>query len=168
MSATSRRPGSRPTLTPGLSVRHADRAIAFYEEAFGARLASRMASPDGRVVMHAELAVGNARFFLGEEAPSEGAQSPRALGGYTTAFYLYVPDVDRSYRKALAAGARSVRPPADRYWGDRTARVDDPFGHGWELATRVEELTPEELGRRAAAWSARHALALVAAPGEGP
>jgi len=137
------------SITPFLTVRGADRAIEFYRKAFGAEEISRMNGPDGKTVMHAELKIGDSRFFLGDEIPGTDCQrSPETLGGSPTGIYLYVRDVDEVFRKAVDAGATVKRPLEDMFWGDRTGSVHDPFGHGWDLATRREDVTPEEMQRR--------------------
>lgn len=148
-------PDGYHALTPGLTIKGADRAIPFYEKALGAKVSSRMNGPDGHSVMHAELKVGDSVFMLGEEDPSMGNRSPSTLGGTTVSLYVYTPDVDGLYQRALAAGATSVAPPTDMFWGDRHARIRDPFGHEWGLATHVEEVPPAEMERRAREWMAR-------------
>ncbi|MGE5284815.1 MAG: VOC family protein [Actinomycetota bacterium] len=136
------------TITPFLTVRGADRAIDFYRRAFGAEELGRMHGPDGKTVMHAELKIGNSRFFLSDEVPGMDCRSPQTLGGSPTGIYLYVRDVDEAFRRAVAAGANVKRPLEDMFWGDRTGSVLDPFGYTWDLATRREEVSPEEMKRR--------------------
>jgi PhnB protein len=136
------------SITPFLTVRGADRAIEFYRKAFGAKELGRMNCPDGKSVVHAELQVGDSRFFLGDEVPGMGCSSPETLGGSPTGIYLYIRDVDETFRKAVAAGATVIRPLEDMFWGDRTGSVLDPFGHKWDLATHREDVTPEEMKRR--------------------
>ena len=136
------------SITPMLTVRGADRAIDFYRRAFGAEELGRMHSPDGKFVMHAELKIGDSRFFLCDEIPEMECRSPETLGGSATGIYLYVRDVDETFRKAVEAGATVKRPVEDMFWGDRTGSVLDPFGHTWDLATRREEVSPEEMKRR--------------------
>lgn len=136
------------TITPFLTVRGADRAIDFYRRAFGAEELGRMHGPDGKTVMHAELKIGNSRFFLCDEVPGMDCRSPETLGGSPTGIYLYVRDVDAAFRRAVDAGANVKRPLEDMFWGDRTGSVLDPFGYTWDLATRREEVSPEEMKRR--------------------
>jgi PhnB protein len=135
-------------ITPMLTVRYADRAIDFYRRAFGAEELGRMHGPDGKTVMHAELKIGNSRFFLCDEVPELECRSPETLGGSPTGIYLYVRDVDETFHKAVEAGATVKRPLEDMFWGDRTGSVLDPFGHSWDLATHREDVSPEEMNRR--------------------
>jgi PhnB protein len=136
------------SITPYLTVRGADRAIDFYRRAFGAEELFRLNGPDGKTVMHAELKIGDSRFFLGDEVPGMDGRSPETLGGSPSGIYLYVKDVDEAFRKAVAAGATVKRSLEDMFWGDRTGSVLDPFGHTWDLATRREDVPPEEMKRR--------------------
>jgi len=138
------------TITPFLTVRGADRAIDFYRKAFGAEVLGRMNGPDGKTVMHAELKIGDSRIFLGDEVPGMECSSPETLGGSPSGFYLYVRDVDEAFQKAVTAGATVKRPVENMFWGDRTGSLQDPFGHKWDLATRVEDVPPEEMKRRGA------------------
>jgi PhnB protein len=146
-------PDGYSTVTPYLSIKGASDAIAFYKKAFGAEELFRMPMPDGRVG-HAELQIGNSRIMLADEMPERPdaiAKSPRSLGGVTATLCLYVPDVDALFQRALAAGAKANRPLADQFYGDRTGTVEDPFGHVWTLMMHVEDVSPEEMQRRAAA-----------------
>jgi PhnB protein len=139
-------PGAH-TLSAYLSVRGAAEAIAWYKEIFGAEEISRMPMPDGRIG-HAELRIGDAMFMLADEYPEIGLRSPLALGANSVSLMLYVPEVDKTYNRALAAGAKSRRAPQDQFWGDRMCTVVDPFGQRWMIATHVEDVTHEEMGRR--------------------
>jgi len=140
------------SITPFLTVRYADQAIDFYRRAFGAEVLGRMYGPDGKTVMHAELKIGDSRFFLSDEVPEMECRSPLTLGGSPAGIYLYVRNVDESFRKALEAGATEKRPLEDMFWGDRTGSVVDPSGHTWDLATRREDVPPEEMQRRGEAF----------------
>jgi PhnB protein len=141
-------PDGYHTITPYLAVRGAADAIEFYQRAFGAVENCRMPGPDGRL-MHAEIQIGDSRVMLGDEWPEMGgALSPLSRGGTTGGLCLYVPDVDASFDRAVAAGATVKMPVADMFWGDRYGKVVDPFGHEWSLATHKEDLTPEEMMRR--------------------
>jgi PhnB protein len=137
------------SITPYLTVRGADRAIDFYRRAFGAKEIFRLNLPDSNTVAHAELQIGDSRFFLGDEVPGMDCRSPETLGGSPAGIYLYVRDVDEAFRKAVDAGATVKRPLADMFWGDRTGSVQDPFGYTWDLASRREpDVPPEEMRRR--------------------
>ena len=136
------------TITPGLVVKGADKAIEFYKKAFGAEESVRMNGPDGKSVMHAELRIGDSIFFVGDENPDMGALSPQSIGGTPCSLHLYVSNVDAAFKRAVDAGAQVKMPVTDMFWGDRYGKVQDPFGHGWGIATPKEELTPEEIRER--------------------
>ena len=134
-------PAGYHTVTPYLRVSDPRRVLAFAREAFGAQVTEQLAAPDGSV-MHAEMRVGDSMVMLGG-APDGSAPFPAML-------YLYLPDVDAAYRRALAAGGSSLREPEDQFYGDRVGAVRDACGNEWWLATRQETLSAEELARRAA------------------
>jgi PhnB protein len=142
-------PDGYHTVTPSLVVRGAARAIELYKKAFGAQERMRMASPDGAAIMHAELSIGDSTIMLSDEQPQMNCVGPQTLGGTTGALFLYVPDVDGAFKRATDAGCTVLMPVTDMFWGDRFGQVEDPFGHRWGLATHKEDLTPEEIGRRA-------------------
>jgi PhnB protein len=143
-------PAGYHTVTPYLIVRGAAGAIEFYKKAFGAKEKGRMATPDGGVA-HAEIVIGDSRLMLSDENPQMGALAPQSSGGGTPIHvFLYVKDIDRLYQQAVAAGASAVMPPTDMFWGDRYGKLDDPFGHRWSIATHIEDVSPKEMGRRAA------------------
>jgi uncharacterized glyoxalase superfamily protein PhnB len=144
-------PAGFHTLTPHLIVRGAAQAIEFYKKAFGAEELTRMPSPDGRTVMHAELQIGDSILFLADEFPEMGARSPKALGGSPVTIHLYVADVDAVFNRAIQAGATAQMPPTDMFWGDRYGKLTDPFGHVWSVATHTEDVPPEEMAKRAQA-----------------
>jgi len=137
------------TVTPALVVRGAAQAIEFYKKALGAEELSRMPSPDGKI-MHAELKIGDSIIFVSDELPNMGVtRSPQTLGGCTRTLHLYVPDVDASFKQAVDAGGKSTMPVADMFWGDRFGSFTDPFGHHWGILTHKEDLTAEEIDKRA-------------------
>ncbi len=135
------------TVTPTLVVDDGPAAIEFYKRAFGAQELSRSTGPDGKI-MHAELQIGNSRLFLSDEFPEMGNRSAKSLGGSPGGIWLYVPDVDTLFERAVAAGARPANPPADMFWGDRFGRLIDPFGHSWSVATHTEDIPPGEMAER--------------------
>lgn len=135
-------PDGYHTVTPYLAVNGAADLIGFLQRAFGAQELFRMASPDG-LVQHAEVQLGTSRIMLTDACD----KAPAAPSGY----YLYVEDVDAVYQRALEAGGKSLQEPADQFYGDRTAGVSDPSGCTWYIGTHVEDVSPEELERRAAA-----------------
>jgi PhnB protein len=138
------------TVTPYLVVRDGARAIEFYKKAFGAQELFRMPGPDGKIA-HAELQIGSSRIMLGTESPQTGAKSPETLKGTPVGIFLYLEDVDAAYKRAIEAGAKEQQAPQDMFWGDRYGKVADPFGHEWQLATHKEDVSPEEMGKRAQA-----------------
>lgn len=138
------------TATPYLIVRGAASAIDFYKKAFGATELMRLSDSSGRVG-HAEIKIGDSPIMLADEHPEIGARSPRSFGGSPVGILLYVEDVDALASRAVAAGAKVLKPVADQFYGHRAGSLEDPFGHTWHIHTRKEELTSEELNRRAAA-----------------
>ena len=140
-------------VTPYLSVKGAAGAIAFYKKAFGAKEVMRMPGPKG-TIGHAEIQVGDSRIMLADEFPEMNFRSPRSVGGTPVNIHLYVPDVDKAVKKAVAAGAKSLRPVADQFYGDRSGSLEDPFGHVWHVATHVKDIPMKELKKRAAAMAA--------------
>jgi uncharacterized glyoxalase superfamily protein PhnB len=139
------------TVIPHLVVRGADRAIAFYKEAFGAQELSRSPGPDGKSLVHACVQIGDSKLFLCDEFPQWGVHSPLGVGGTSTTINLYLENADRVFAQAVAAGASVKMPMADMFWGDRYGKLTDPFGHEWALATHIEDVAPDELQRRAKA-----------------
>ena len=148
--ATKPIPEGYRTATPYLIVKGAADAIEFYKRAFGATEMLRMADPQGRVG-HAEIRIGDSVIMLADEHPAMGYRSPRALGGSSVSILLYLEDVDAVFERAVNAGAKALRPVTDQFYGDRSGTLEDPFGHVWTIATHVEDVSPEELKRRAAA-----------------
>jgi PhnB protein len=136
------------TVTPYLIVEGAARALAFYKKAFGAKEVMRFDGPDGKVG-HAEIRIGNSPIMLADEFPDMGAKGPQAFGGSPVSLHLYVEDVDGLAKQAVAAGAKLTRPVEDQFYGDRLGSVTDPFGHVWHIATHKEDLSPEEMKKRA-------------------
>ncbi len=140
-------PAGYPVCAPYLCIRDAAKAIEFYKAAFGAKERLRMAGPDGKV-MHAEIDIYGGVVMLADEFPSWGFQSPEHYGGTPVTLHLYVGDVDALVAHAEKSGAKVEMSPKDQFYGDRTAKVVDPFGHVWHFATHVEDVSPEELHRR--------------------
>jgi PhnB protein len=140
-------------VTPYLSVHGAADAIAFYKKAFGAKEVMRMPGPGG-TIGHAEVQIGGSRIMLADESPEINFRSPRAIGGTPVTIHLYVEDVDKVAKKAVAAGAKLLRPVAEQFYGDRSGSLEDPFGHVWHIATHVKDIPTKELKKRAAAMAA--------------
>lgn len=143
------------TVIPYLMVRGAADAIEFYKKAFGAQEICRMAMPGGNI-MHAEIKIGDSLIFLGDECPTM-MFSPASLGGTSVSIHLYVENVDAAHERAVKAGATSQMPPQDMFWGDRYTKLVDPFGHSWGIATHIEDVSAEEMDRRAQAFCAQMA-----------
>jgi PhnB protein len=140
-------PEGYTSITPYLTVDDGKGAIEFYKRAFGATERGMMAAPDGRIA-HAELQIGDAVLMLSDKFPQFACDAPKELGGTTVAIFLFVEDVDAVVRAAADAGAEITMEPEDQFWGDRLGQVVDPFGHVWQIATRVEDLAPEEIVAR--------------------
>ena len=132
-------------------VKGASQAIEFYKKAFGAQEIGRMAGPDGKSILHADLKIGDSHVFLVDEMPEMGCRGPESTGGTPVTIHMYVEDVDAAFGKAVAAGATVRMPLADMFWGDRYGVLTDPFGHAWSLASHKEDLTPEEIRKGAQA-----------------
>ncbi len=147
MATAQQNPEKFSRLSAYLVVKGAARAIDFYSRVFGATELYRLTEPSGKVG-HAELELGGARFMLADEYPDFGALSPITIGGSPISMHLYVDDVDALVKRAEEAGATLLRPLKDEFFGDRTAMITDPFGHKWHLATRVEDVSPEEMQSR--------------------
>jgi PhnB protein len=142
-------PDGYHAVTPYLVVKGAAGAIEFYKKVFGAKELFRLGGPDGKVG-HAELTIGDSVIMLADEAPQMGALAPPTIGGSPVRILLYVDNVDEVVPRAVAAGAKIVRPVADQFYGDRAGGIEDPYGHYWHVATHKEDVSPEEMSRRAA------------------
>jgi PhnB protein len=143
-------PQGMHTVTPHLVVKGAAKALDFYKQAFGAKEKSRAPMPDGRI-MHADIAIGDSHVFLADEFPEYSGDRAPVEGKSPVTLHLYVPDADTAFNQAVSAGAKVRMPLENAFWGDRYGQVVDPFGHIWAIATHVEDLTPEEMMRRAEA-----------------
>lgn len=142
-------PDGYHTATPYLIVKDGAQAIDFYKKALGATEMFRMDAPSGKIG-HAEIRIGNSVIMLADEVPGMEHKSPKTLGGTPVSIMLYVEDVDSQFEKAVSAGAKVKRPVRDQFYGDRSGIIEDPSGHEWTIATHKEDLSPEELGKRAA------------------
>ena len=145
-------PADYAGITPYLSVKGGADAIEFYKKAFGAIEMMRLSNPDG-TLGHAEIKIGVALIMLADEYPDYGNLSPKTLGGSSVRLHMYVEDVDAFFEKAVAAGAKVLIPVADQFYGDRSGRLEDPFGHVWLVSTHTEDLTPDEMERRMKEYS---------------
>lgn len=149
-------PDGYHSLTPYLYVKGAADAIEFYRTAFGADEMYRIPNADG-TIGHAEIKIGDSILMLADENPQIGALSPQSLKGTSFSFVLYVEDADATFKRAIGAGATEKRPLENKFYGDRTGMIADPFGHEWSISTHVEDVSPEEMDKRAAAEMAKMA-----------
>jgi PhnB protein len=138
------------TITPYLAVDDAAKAIEYYEKAFGAKERGRMEAPGGKIG-HAELEIGDSLVMVSDALPQFTTRPPTELGGTSVSIFMYVEDVDAVVQQAVDAGGTVTMEVADQFWGDRFGNVQDPFGHLWSIATRVEDVPPEEMAERARA-----------------
>ena len=139
-------PKGYAAVNPYLRVKGAADAIAFYKKAFGAK--ERFRLPMGDRLGHAEIDIGGTTVMLSDEFPDHGAVGPATLKGTSVVLSLYVADADATFKKAVAAGAKVRRPLTDEFYGDRTGQIEDPFGHVWMIAQRIEEVSPKEMQKR--------------------
>jgi PhnB protein len=142
--------------TPYLIVKNAAAALDYYQRAFGATELMRMADPSGKVG-HAEIRIGDSVIMLADEFPEMGHKSPQTLGGTASSIMLYVDDVDTVFKRAIASGAKQVRPVEDQFYGDRSGFLEDPFGHQWAISTHTEDVPPEEMKQRMEAMQKQQA-----------
>lgn len=145
-------PDNYEGVTPYLVIKGAAEAIEFYKNVFGAKELFRLAQPNG-AIGHAEIMIGKGVVMLSDEQPGEACHSPSFYGGTPVGLMFYVEDVDTVYQKAIDAGAKVVKPIQDQFYGDRSGTITDPFGYVWTIATHKEDLSPEELNRRAEEWA---------------
>jgi len=138
------------SVTPYLIIDGAANAIEFYKKAFGASELFRFPAPGGRIG-HAEIKIGDSPIMLADQHPEIGYKSPQALGGSPVSIMLYVEDVDSVFNRAIASGARVKDAVQDKFYGDRSGTLIDPFGHTWHIATHKEDVSMEEMERRAKA-----------------
>ena len=131
---------------PALAFKGADAAVKWYENVFGAKEKMRFDSPDGTIA-HAEITVGDSIIMLSEENP-EYNRSPKSLNGNSVNLYVYVPDVDATIQKAIDNKAKLIKPAEDQFYGDRSGRIEDPFGYLWIISTHVKDVSEEEMHKK--------------------
>lgn len=144
-------PEGYSTATPYIIVKDGAAALDFYATAFGAVELHRLNMPDGRIG-HAEFTIGDSRMMLAGEFPELDALSAETIGGSPVSIMLYVEDVDEMFARSLAAGGTELQPVENKFYGDRSGTLRDPFGHKWTISTHIEDVTPEELDRRSKEW----------------
>lgn len=142
-------PEGYPRVTPYLIVDGASAAMDFYTQVLGASERMRMPGPEG-TVGHAEMAIGDSVIMLADGDPDMDIRDPKSVGGTPVILHVYVEDVDACVQRAVAAGASVVQAVEDKFYGDRAGQFEDPFGHRWSVASHVEDVTPDEMARRAA------------------
>ena len=146
------------TVTPQLTLDDAAPAIEWYKKALGAEEVSRAVGPNGEI-MHAELRIGDSPIMLNDAIA--GGKGPKAIGGSPMSLWLYVKDCDALFKRAVAAGAKVLDGPMgamqDQFWGDRSGTFNDPYGYRWSIATRKEDLTPQEIEKRQTEFMKQHA-----------
>lgn len=149
MSKVPHIPKGYNTITPYLIIKGAAQAIDYYKKVFGATEIMRMPGPDGKVG-HAELTIGDSHFMLADENPSmgQGHTSAATIGASPVSLYVYLPDVDKVFDRAVAEGAKVLKPVENQFYGDRSGFLQDPFGHLWGVATHVEDVSADEMKRR--------------------
>jgi PhnB protein len=150
MAAVQPIPEGYPRVMPYLNIDGAAAAIDFYTSVLDAKERLRMPGPDGKIG-HAELELGDSIVMLADESPEMGNRGPKSIGGSPVSLMVYVEDVDGTFAKALSAGATQVQPVEDKFYGDRSGSFEDPWGHQWHVATHIEDVSAEEMDRRAAA-----------------
>jgi uncharacterized glyoxalase superfamily protein PhnB len=142
------KPAGYHSITPTFCVDDPKKFIDFLRQVFSAEERLRLSGPDGRI-MHAELGIGDSVIMLGSSMPGWPAR--------TNAVYVYVEDVDATYRRAIEAGATQIREPSDQFYGDRSGSFYDPAGNMWAIGTHIEDVSHEEIQRRAEKWAEENA-----------
>jgi PhnB protein len=145
------------TVTPHLTLDNAAQAIDWYKKALGAEEIARAVGPDGKI-LHAELRIGNSLIMLNDAIM--GGKGPKELGGSPASLWIYVEDCDALFNRAVAAGGQvlpGMGAMADQFWGDRCGSLKDPHGYSWTIATRKEDLTPQEMEQRQAEFMKQYA-----------
>ncbi len=137
-----------PTVSLSLTVKSANEALSFYTKAFGAKELYRMSTPDGGVA-HAEFMIGNTKIYISDESPEWHAEAMPQGTKASCLFSIETDNCDESFNQAIAAGGEALNQPVDQFWGMRSAMVQDPYGYRWCLGQLIEEVSPEEMARRA-------------------
>lgn len=137
----------QPALSMSLTVKDAAGALEFYKKVFGAVETMRLVEPEGRIG-HAEMMISGSPIMISDEYPELDVLGPQSRGGSTVGIHLYVTDVDEVFARAVAEGAKAISAIEDEFYGDRSGKLVDPFGHVWNIATRKEELSAEEVTKR--------------------
>jgi PhnB protein len=147
-------PDGYRTVTPYLCISGAADALDWYTKVFGAKERMRMGAPEGKIG-HAEIEIGDSVVMVADEYPDIGFVSPKTLGGSPAHLHIYVDDCDAVIAAAVKAGAKVVQETENQFYGDRSGQIEDPFGHGWNVSTHVEDVPPDEMAKRAAEMEAK-------------
>ncbi len=150
-------PEGHHTVTPSFMFKDTKKALEFYQKAFGAKVLGIFPGMDGKGIMHAEMQIGDSILMMGDEMGGPKSPSAETLGASPISLFIYVPDADALYKKAVAAGATADMPVAEMFWGDRAGSVKDPFGYSWMIATHTRDLTPEQVRKEAETFFAQFA-----------
>jgi len=153
MAAVKPIPDGYPRVTAYLAIDGAGEAIEFYKKIFGATERMRLPGPDGRIG-HAEIQLGDSVIMMADAFPEMGVTDPKKLGGTAVNLVVYVEDVDATFKNAIKAGAKETQAVEDKFYGDRAGQFEDPWGHRWDVMSHVEDVSPEEMQKRMAAFSA--------------
>ena len=137
------------TITPYMSQKDATKAIEWYKKALGAEVVCVMPGPGGAGVAHAEIKIGDSHLMMSDQCAGQWVKAPAAVNATTVGIHLYVPDCDAVFKRAVDAGAETVMPLMDMFWGDRFGKFKDPFGHEWGVATHKEDVPPDQMAKRA-------------------
>jgi PhnB protein len=148
MAAVKPIPDGYPRVTPYLAIDGASDAIEFYKKILGATERLRMPAPDGRVG-HAEIAIGDSVIMMADTSPEMNFVDPKKVGTTTVNLVVYVEDVDKTFKAALKAGGKETQAVEDKFYGDRAGQFEDPWGHRWDVMTHVEDISPDEMAKRA-------------------
>ena len=142
------------SVTPSFTFKDSRKAIEFYKKAFGAKVLDLMLDPSGHRTMHATIQIGNSILMMGDEMPSSEncPKSAETLGSSPISLFIYVPNVDAAFKKAVVAGGTAAMPVADMFWGDRAGSIKDPFGYSWMIATHKRDLTKKQIQKGAEAF----------------
>lgn len=143
-------PDGSPRVIPYLCIDGAAAAIDFYKDVLGATERMRMPGDKPDSIGHAELELGDSVIMLSDPFPDMGNLDPKAIGGSPVFLSVYTEDVDATFAKALKLGAKELRAPENQFYGDRSGQFEDPWGHRWNVATHVEDVSPEEMSKRVA------------------
>jgi PhnB protein len=154
MAAVKPIPDNYPRVTAYLAIDGAGEAIEFYKKIFGAQERFRMPGPDGRIG-HAEIGIGDSVIMMADTFPEMNVLDPKKLGGTPVTLTVYVEDVDKTFKNAISGGAKETQAVEDKFYGDRAGQFEDPWGHRWNVMSHVEDVSPEEMEKRAAAFSAQ-------------